>query len=143
MLTRDRKIPGPQFYQKTSCLFGIHRTSHNHLGTVAPSNQAKGLYGTSFSQDNVCEFNKIAWMATGAEKSQEQVSPRKSPTFLKFLQPVAPLWVLYLSPNIHMVFRDCLIARANFAKSMEVLGWKTSAAKCGSTIFRKRGRDFF
>ena len=85
---------------------------------------------------------KVLGRRLGAEKSQEQVSPRKGPTFLKFHQTVAPLWVLYLSQNVHMVFRDCLLARANFAKSMKGLGWKTSAAKCGSTIFRKRGRDF-
>ena len=84
---------------------------------------------------------KLLGRRLGAEKSQEQVSPRKGLTFLKFHQPVAPLWVLYLSQNVHMVFTDCLLARANFAKPMKVLGWKRSAAKCGSTIFRKRGRD--
>ena len=85
---------------------------------------------------------KVLGRRLGAEKSQEQKSPRKGRTFLKFHQPVAALWVLYLSQNVHMVFTDCLLARANFAKSMNVLGWKTSAAKCGSMIFRKRVRDF-
>ena len=95
------------------------------------------LAGTMFARSITVLGRRL-----GAEKPSSRYLQGKGPSFLKFHQPVAPLWVLYLSQNVYMVFGDCLLARANFAESMKVLGWKTSAAKCGSTTFRERGRDF-
>ena len=114
----------------STCLLSLPETAHM---VFTESLLARTMFARSI---------KVLGRRLGAEKSQEHLSPRKGPTFFKFHQPVAPLWVLYLPQNVHTVFRDCLLARANFAKSMKVLGWKTSSAKCGSTIFRKTGRDF-
>ena len=49
-------------------------------------------------------------------------SEKKRPVFLKFIEPVTPLWVLYPSEIMHMGFTLPLLARAVFVRSIKVLG---------------------
>ena len=124
--------------KKSYLFFKIHRTSDIHMHFFGPSNRAYGFYGTSISHDSIFEVNKSAWMATGAEKSQEQFSPEKrSRFFLKFHEPVAPLWVLWLSQTNHMVFTEFLLARAKIARSIKVLGWQTGSKNAGAGFSEK------
>ena len=52
-------------------------------------------------------------------------------------------WVLSLPETVKTVFTERLLARTVFGRSIKVLDWQTGAAKCGSTIFRKRSPGFF
>ena len=47
--------------------------------------------------------------------------------FLKFFEPATPVWVLYPSGIMHMVFAESLLARAVFTRSIRVLGWQPDA----------------
>ena len=63
--------------------------------------------------------------------------------FLKFVDPVTPLWVLYPSEIMHMGFTEPLLARAVFTRSNKVPGWHPGAPNSGSTIVRKIRPNFF
>ena len=51
---------------------------------------------------NFCDVNKSACMATGGRKIPGAGFSKKSVDFLKFHEPVAPLWLLQLSENVPM-----------------------------------------
>ena len=59
-----------------------------------PKNHAYGLNGTSISQKNVCDVKKSACMATGGRKIPVAGFSKEGVNFLKFHEPVAPLWLL-------------------------------------------------
>ena len=80
-----------------------------------------------------CLHGKQVQQNAGVRFSEKEVV-----IFLKFIGPVTPIWVLSLPETVHMVFRERLLAE----RSIKVLGWQTGAAKCRSTIFRKRGPGF-
>ena len=64
----------------------------------------------------------IGWQP-GTPKIREHDFPKKKPPdFLKFIEPVTPLWVLYPSEILHMGFTERLLNRAVFVKSIKVLG---------------------
>ena len=58
--------------------------------------------------------------------------------FLKFIEPVTPLWVLYPSEIMHVGFPQPPLARAVFTRSNKVPGWQPGPQNFGSTIYRKK-----
>ena len=70
-------------------------------------------------------------------------SEKKRPNFLKFIEPVTPLWVLYPSEIMHMVFAESLLPRAVFTKSFRVLGWQPGAPKPREHDFPTKNVLFF
>ena len=73
-----------------------------------------------------------------APKTREHDFPKNSCCFfLKFIGPLTPLWVIYPSEIMHLVFADSLLARAVFTRLKRVLGWQPGAPNPGSTTFRK------
>ena len=65
-------------------------------------------------------------------------------TFLKFIGPVKPRWVLQLSEIMHMVSTEHLLARSIFTRSIKVLGWESGAPKIpGAQFSQKKCPDFF
>ena len=81
--------------------------------------------------------------ARGPKIPGARLSEKKSPDCFKFIEPATPLWVLYPSGIMHMVFAESLLARAVFTRSIRVLGWQPEAPKPRSTIFRKNVLFFF
>ena len=64
-------------------------------------------------------------------------------TFLKFIGPVKPRWVLQLSEIMHMVSTEHLLARSIFTRSIKVLGWESGAPKIpGAQFSQKKCPDF-
>ena len=72
-----------------------------------------------------------------------RVSEKKRPLFLKFIGPVAPLWVLQPSQIMHMVATEPLLAIAVFASSIKVFGWQPGAPKFPGTRFSEKKKRLF
>ena len=68
---------------------------------------------------------------------------KKRPNFLKFIEPVTPLWVLYPSENMRVVFPEPSLARAVFARSIKVFRWQPAAPKSREHDLPKKNPDFF
>ena len=77
-------------------------------------------------------------MAARGPKTPEARSSEKNPDFLKIIGPVTTLWVLQSSQIVHMGSTEDLLARAVFARSIEVLGWQPGAPKSREHDFPKK-----
>ena len=56
-------------------------------------------------------------MAAGDPKTPgARFSEKKRPNFLKFIEPVTPLWVLYPSEIMHMGFKEPLLSKTSVFK---------------------------
>ena len=87
--------------------------------------------------------NKVLGWQPGAPKSREPDFPERRHNFLKFIEPLTPLWVLQPSQNMHMVSTEALLTRAMFAKSIKGLGWQLGAPKSREHDFPKKCPNFF
>ena len=87
-------------------------------------------------------IREFGWQP-GAAKPREHDFPKKHPISLKFIGPVTPLWVLYPSEIMHMGFMEPLLARAEFTRSIRVLGWQPAAPKPREHDFPKKTSYFF
>ena len=67
---------------------------------------------------------------------------KKRPNFLKFIEPVIPLWVLYPSEVKRVGFPELALARAVFARSINVLGWQPGAINPREHDFPKKTSYF-
>ena len=83
----------------------------------------------------------LGWQP-GTPKPREHVFPKQSPNFLKFIEPVTPIWVLYPSEIMHMGFTEPLLARAVFTRSNKVPGWQPGAPKFREHDLPKKKPDF-
>ena len=63
--------------------------------------------------------------------------------FLKFIEPVAPLWVLYPSEIMPVGAREPPLARAVLAKSIKLIGWQPGAPKSREHDFPKKNLMIF
>ena len=71
----------------------------------------------------------LGWQP-GTPKLREHDFPKKKrPNFLKFIDPVTPLWVLYPSEIMRVGSPEPLLARAVFTRSNKVPGWQPGAPK--------------
>ena len=85
----------------------------------------------------------IGWQP-GAPKSLKNDFPEKKPhDLVNFIGPATPLWVLYPSQIMHMVYTESLLSRAVFTRSINVPGWQPGVPKPGSMIFLKKTSLFF
>ena len=83
--------------------------------------------------------NKVPGWQPVAPNFREHEFPKKNPDFfLKFIEPVTPLWVLYPSEIMHMVCPEPLLARAVFVRSIKMLGWQPGAPKSREHSFPKK-----
>ena len=65
-------------------------------------------------------------------------SEKKHPNFLKFIEPVTPLWVLYPSEIMRVGFSEPPLAKAVFTRSIRELGWQPEAPKPREHDFPKK-----
>ena len=65
-------------------------------------------------------------------------SEKKNVLFLKFIGPVTPPWVLYLSEIMHMVSAESLLSIPVFTGSIKMLGWQPGAPKFREHDFPKK-----
>ena len=79
----------------------------------------------------------------GPKISRARFSEKKPPDFLKFIGPVTPLCVLEPCEIMQRVFNKHLKARAVFARSIKVSGWKPGAPKSREHDFPKKIVGFF
>ena len=63
--------------------------------------------------------------------------------FLKFIGPVATLWVLQPSQSMHMVSTESLLARAVFARSIKSAWVAARGPKIPGARFSEKKRPFF
>ena len=70
-------------------------------------------------------------------------SEKKRPNFLKFIEPVTPLWVLYPSEIMHMDSTELRLARATFTRLNTVYGWQLGTPKPREHDFPKKNVLFF
>ena len=78
-------------------------------------------------------------------KTREHDFPKKNPAvfFSKFIGPLTPLWVLYPSEIMHMVFAESLLARAVITRSIRVTGMQPGAPRIREHDFPKKKRPDF
>ena len=81
--------------------------------------------------------------ARGPKIPGARFSEKKNVLFLKFIEPVTPLWVLYPSEIIPVCAREPPLARAVLARSIKMLGWQPGAPKSREHDFPKKKRPFF
>ena len=87
--------------------------------------------------------SKVLGRQPGAPKSRKHDFPKKNVlVFLKFIEPLTPLWVLQPSQIMHLVCTEFLLARAVFTKSIKVLGWQAGAPKSREPDFSKKKNVF-
>ena len=83
----------------------------------------------------------LGWQA-GAPKFREHDFPKKKNVlFLKFIGPVTPPWVLYLSEIMHMVSAESLLSTPVFTGSIKMLGWQPGAPKFREHDFPKKKKN--
>ena len=71
----------------------------------------------------------LGWQP-GTPKLRGHAFPKKNrPNFLKFIDPVTPLWVLYPSEIMRVGSPEHLLARAVFTRSNKVPGWQPGAPR--------------
>ena len=104
-----------------------------------------GSLGTLIARAMFSRSIKVSGWQPGPQKSREHEFPKKKkrPLFLKFIGPVAPLWVLQPSQIMHMVATEPLLAIAVFASSIKVFGWQPGAPKFPGTRFSEKKNVFF
>ena len=80
----------------------------------------------------------LGWQP-GTPKLREHDFPKKKrPNFLKFIDPVTPLWVLYPSEIMHKGFMEPQLARAVFIRLNRVFGWQPGTPKPREYDFPKK-----
>ena len=103
-----------------------------------------GSLGTLIARAMFSRSFKVSGWQPGPQKSREHEFPKKKrPLFLKFIGPVAPLWVLQPSQIMHMVATEPLLAIAVFASSIKVFGWQPGAPKFPGTRFSEKKKRLF
>ena len=118
----------------------------NFIGPVTPALvlypseiMHMGFTGLLLARAVFAKSNKVLGWQLGAPKSREHAFPKKNVLiFLKFIEPVTPLWVLYPSEMMNLGSTELRIARAVFAKSIKVLGWQPGAPKFREHDFQKK-----
>ena len=65
-------------------------------------------------------------------------SEKKRPTFLKFIEPVTPQWVLYPPQIMRVGFSEPPLARTVFTRSIRELRWQPGAPKPREHDFPKK-----
>ena len=65
-------------------------------------------------------------------------SEKKRTFFLKFIEPVTPLWVLYPSEIMPVGAREPPLARAVLARSIKMLGWQPWGSKMPGARFSEK-----
>ena len=78
----------------------------------------------------------------GPQNPGSTIFRKKTSFFLNFIGPVTPPWNLYPSEIMHMDSTERLLARAEFARSIKVLGWQPGAPKIRQHVFPKKNADF-
>ena len=85
----------------------------------------------------------LGWQP-GTSKPREQDFPKKNVLiFLKFIEPVTPLWVLYPSEIMRVGFPEPPLARAVFTRSNKAPGWQPGAPKFREHDLPKKKILFF
>ena len=101
-----------------------------------------GSLGTLLARAMFPRSIKVSGWQPGPPKSREHEFPKKKNVlfFLKFIGPVAPLWVLQPSQIMHMVATEPLLAIAVFASSIKVFGWQPGPQNSREHDFPKKKR---
>ena len=81
-------------------------------------------------------------MAARGPKTPGARFSEKKPDFLKFIEPLTPLWVLYPSEIMRVGFPGAPLTRAVFTRSIRELGWQPGAPKPREHDFPKKNLIF-
>ena len=76
--------------------------------------------------------------AKGPQNPGSTIFRKKRPSFLKFIETVTPLWVLYPPEIMRVGFPEPPLARAVFSKSIRELGWQPGTPKPREHDFPKK-----
>ena len=98
-----------------------------------------GFTGLLLARAVFAKSNKKLGWQPGAPNSREHDFPKKNVIFfLKFIEPVTSLWVLYPSEIMPVGAREPPLVRAVLARSIKMLGWQLGAAKSREHDFPKK-----
>ena len=132
------------FPKKSCCFFEILRTSDTSLVSVALCNHAYDFYRILLASAVFTRSIRVLGWQPEANKTREHDFPKNSCCFfLKFIGPLTPLWVIYPSGIMQIVFTGSLQARAVFARSIKVLGWQQGPPESQEHDFPKKSCCFF
>ena len=124
----------------------------NFIGPVTPPRvlypseiMHMGFTETLLARAVFAKSIKVLGWQPGAPYSREHDFPKKNVLifFLKFIEPVKSLWILYPSEILHMGSTEILMARTVFAKSIKVLGLQPGAPKTREQDFSKKNLLIF
>ena len=135
MAARGPKIPGARFSEKNpdflkfigpvTTLWVLQSSQTVHM-VSKESLLARAVF---------TKLIRVFGWQPGTPKPREHVFPeKKRPNFLKFIEPVTPIWVLYPSQIMHSGFAEPLLARSVFTRSNKVPRWQPGPQNSGSTI---------
>ena len=134
------KNPGARVSEKKSCFFFLKFIEPlTPLWVLQPSQIMRLVFPEVLLARAVFTKSiKVLGRQPGAPKSREHDFPEKNVLFFNFIGPVTPPWVLYPSEIMHIGFRETLLARAVFAKSIKVIGWQAGAPTSREHDFPKK-----
>ena len=81
--------------------------------------------------------------ARGPKTPGARFSEKNVLIFFKFIDPVTPLWVLYPSEIMLVGSPEPPLAKAEFRRSIRVIGWQPGAPKPRQHDFPKKTSYFF
>ena len=84
----------------------------------------------------------LGWQPGTPEPREHDFAKKNVLIFLKFIEPVTPLWVLYPSEIMRVGFAEPSLARAEFTTSIRVLGCQRGAPKPREHDFPKKNVPF-
>ena len=143
MAARGPKIPRAPFSDKKNVLLFL-----NFIGPLTPHGFCIPLKPCIWATRNLywpeqCLQSKLKCLdgSQGPQNSGSTIFRKKKKNvifFLKFIEPVTPLWVLYPSEIIPVCAREPPLARAVLARSIKMLGWQPGAPKSREHDFPKK-----
>ena len=85
-------------------------------------------------------LNRVLGWQPGTQNPGSTIFRKKRPSFLKFIEPVTPLWVLCPSEIMRVGFLQSPLARAEqcLQGQLKCLDGSQGPQNSGSTIFRKK-----
>ena len=146
MAARGPKIPGARFSEKNLLFFFLKFFGPATPLWVLEPSVIMHLVSTELliASAVFARSIKVLGCQPDAPQFREHDFPKKkNPVFLKFIEPLTPLWVLQPSQIMHLVFMEVLVARAVFTKSIKLLGRQPGAPNSREHVFPGKNVLFF
>ena len=123
MAARGPKTPGARFSEKKRPISLKFIEPVTPLSVLYPSKiMHMGFTEPLLARAVFTRLNRVLGWQPGTQNPGSTIFRKKRPNFLKFIEPVTPLRVLYPSKIMRVGFPEPPLARAEFTRSIRVLG---------------------